>query len=272
MQDLFKGLENLGFNNLKKVEVFGKKPTLDENVKPVEEKKIITEEDFLYKKIITCPICGNEFEERIVKKTKLRAVSYDFDLKPNFEHINPLIYDIFMCDKCGYTAMNRFFDKIWGKRAEFIEEQVTPKFKPREYPFVLSLDDALERYKLALYNAVVKKAVSSEKAYICMKLGWLYRAKKDEENEKLFLKNARAGLIEAYETEHMPICDMNEHTVAFLIAAFSKIIGNSEEALRWVSPIILSRTAMDRTKQRALDLKHEIQKDIEALKKKSEKA
>ena len=36
-------------------------------------------------------------------------------------------------------------------------------------------EDALARYQLALVNAIVKQAKNSEKAYICLKAGWLMR-------------------------------------------------------------------------------------------------
>ncbi|MBR2057863.1 MAG: DUF2225 domain-containing protein, partial [Fibrobacter sp.] len=35
-------------------------------------------------------------------------------------------------------------------------------------------DTSIERYKLALYNSMVKRAKISEKSYICLKIAWLY--------------------------------------------------------------------------------------------------
>ena len=43
----------------------------------------------------------------------------------------------------------------------------------RDRPY--SYEKAIERYKLALYNTLVKKGKNSEKAYECLKISWLYR-------------------------------------------------------------------------------------------------
>ncbi len=76
--------------------------------------------------------------------------------------------------------MNRYFTHLSTGQVKMIEEGVCHKFKgqkqPKEEPMEpYSYEKAIERYKLALYNTLVKKGKNSEKAYECLKISWLYR-------------------------------------------------------------------------------------------------
>ena len=70
------------------------------------------------------------------------------------------------------------------------------------------LRKAIERYKLALYNTLVKKGKNSEKAYECLKISWLYRGwieelskaeKKDEKTLAECRKEEATYYEQAYE-------------------------------------------------------------------------
>jgi len=268
MYKLFQGLEDFGFDDLK-----GQDLDLFSENKNEEEvtKNSVNLDDYIFLKSFVCPVCEREFSERVVKKSKLRILSHDTDLKPVFENIIPAIYDVIHCTNCGYTALTKFFDKIVGTRAELIRQKVTPDFKPKEYPSItLSLDDGIERHKLALYNALVKKAKSDEKAFICMKLAWLYRDKSDKINELLFISAACQGLVASIDSRHPTVCDMDKNTVRFLIACFYKSLGNSQEAYKWLLPLISSKTLHHQTRQRVMDLKYEIQQEKQELEPKKE--
>ena len=78
--------------------------------------------------------------------------------------------------------MNRYFEHVTSGQIKLIKEQVCANFKPTgsDEPAVLDYDQAIERYKLALFNTIVKKGKTSEKAYSCLKLSWLYRGKAEE--------------------------------------------------------------------------------------------
>ncbi len=267
MENLFKGLECFGFKNIENVNLYeNKNSSIDEKNSTDSEQKEVSPDQFLYYKTYTCPICEYQFSERAVRRSKLKLVSSDFDLKPNYYPVDPIVYDVIICKRCGYTALSSFFGKIWGKPADYIRQIITPEYKSKDYPFVLSIDDGIERNKLALYNAFIKKAKNGEKAYICMRLGWLYRDKGDKENEKMFLKASCDGFIKAYSTESEPVSGLGEHTMAYIIACFLKISGNESEALKWLSQLIVSKSVPERVKQRSLDLKQLIQKERESKK------
>lgn len=136
---------------------------------------------------------------------------------------------------------------------------------------IYTYDDAIERHQLALANAVVKKAKNSEKAYICLKMAWLFRGKAetlpketpDRENvlkelqkeEKELLVNAYEGFQAAFSKESFPMCGMDEITVTYLLADLARRIGHYEESSRWISRVLTSRAANERIKNKARDIK-----------------
>ena len=176
-------------------------------------------------------------------------------MHPIYEPIDPNFYDIIICPKCGFAAVRMMFNKITSKQSELIAEKITPNFKPPVYPPVLSVDQAIERYKLALLNAMVKNAKDGEKAYICLKLIWMYKTKGDEENRLNFVKLTKSGFLNAMAKEHFPIMGLQDSTVTYLLGLLATETKEYDEALRFISNVIISKTASERLKERARDLK-----------------
>lgn len=249
MSDLFSGLESLGFKDVK-LNIFEKEePKKEETAvkKPVDT--------FLYDKTIVCPVCDTEFKSKALKNGKTRRVGMDTDLMPKYEGPNPLFYDVHICPSCGYSALNQYFEKLKPEQIQLIKATITPRFKYREYPETYDENIAIERYKLALLNSVVKKARTSEKAYTCLKIAWVNRLIENKEEEIKFLEQAYIGFKEAFEKEALPICGMDNHTLSYLIGELARRLGNNEEALLWFSKIIVTPGVNPRLKEMARDQK-----------------
>ena len=139
-----------------------------------------TSADKLFDKKYTCPICESKFTAKTVRTGKARMIRTDMDLRNVYEGIEPLKYDIILCQKCGYAALARFFDTVTSVQHKYISEKITPNFKPlQEDGDDYTYDQALARYKIAFANAVVKMAKISEGAYLSLKMGWLCRSYKE---------------------------------------------------------------------------------------------
>ena len=133
----------------------------------------------------------------------------------------------------------------------------------------------MERYKLALACSVVKKAKTSEKAYVCLKTAWVMRgyqeelaAKADPDQEKIdalkrqeeeYLKNAYSGFLDARSTETFPMAGMDESTVDYLLAELAFRLEDYDVCSRMVSGILTSASANARIKNKARDLKDKLQ-------------
>jgi hypothetical protein len=214
--------------------------------------------EFIYPKSQECPVCGREFYAYVVKRSKLRVSSRDTDLRTRYYHFDPNPYDVLMCTFCGYAAMTAFFERITDKQATAVQEKIMTQFNPREYPIPLSLEHALERYKMALLCAATIGAKNSVRAVLCLKIAWLYRDLEDAAGEMQFMRSALSGLKEAYGSEQFPLAGMDEHTAQLTIAELSRRTGDSEEAMRWVSRLITAKGVPSALKERATDIKEMI--------------
>lgn len=276
MAGLLSGLGNFGLGNLENMDLYEKpKKKEEEAAAPV----VVQEQDFLFDKTFTCPICDKDFKARTVKIGKAKLIGTDPDLRPKYEQVDLLKYDVIMCPHCGYAALSRYFKFITSPQAKRITETISKNFKPiTETKEIYTYDEALERYKLTLANAIVKIAKNSEKAYICLKTAWLlrgkgenldkadpeYEAKKKQvaEEESEFLKNALDGFLAARQSETFPMCGMDESTVDYVISVTATKFEQYDVASKLISQIIASPNTNPRMKDKARDLKEEIVKQI----------
>ena len=279
MSGLLSGLEQFGLSNLENMDLYEshKKQENGSDGKPEPPK----EQDFLFDKAYICPICDNDFKARTVKIGKAKLAGSDLDLRPRYEQIDLLKYDIIMCPSCGYAALSRLFKNDSSSHAKNIREKISSTFKPQaDEREIYTYDEALERYKLTLANAIVKQTKSSEKAYICLKTAWLLRGMaehldkslpdyeeqkkqcEDEENE--FLRNALEGFLAARQTEPFPMCGMDEPTVDYVIAVTAMRFDQYDVSSRLIAGILQSPTANPRMKDKARDIKEILMKKIKA--------
>ena len=274
MAGILSGLARFGLGKLENMEVYEEPKKTEQGAEGKAGSAVVQEQDYLFDKSCTCPICDKEFKTRTVKAGKAKLAGSDLDLRPRYEQIDMLKYDIIMCPYCGYTALSRFFKFITAPQAKNIRKTIASNFEPqKETKEVFTYDEALERYKLALANAIVKQAKASERAYICLKTAWLLRGKAEhldknlqdyeeqkrqcEEEENEFLHNALDGFITARQSESFPMCGMDEPTVDYLIAATAVRFEQYDVASRMVAGILQS-AANPRTKDKARDLKEMI--------------
>lgn len=271
MGNLFSGLEKFGLGKLEQMEVYEEKSKKTTGTKEAA-KPVMTEADFLFDKTFVCPVCDEEFHSRMIRTGKVKLLSADTDLRPKYQHVDCLKYDALVCPKCGYAALSRFFKFMLPAQARMIRENISANFKGLPATgSTYSYDDAIARHRLALLNAVVKKAKDSEKAYTCLKMAWLYRGKaeslpEDTENreavikelhaqEQELLENAYTGFDSAFSKEAFPMCGMDEITVTYLVAELARRCGRYEEASRWISRVLTSRSANERIKNKAREIK-----------------
>ena len=284
---LLSGLEKFGLEQMDTTNLFEdeKKPKAEQQGQadaPKEEKHLETE--FLLLKSIRCPVCDHVFRTRLVKTGRVKRLEPDFDLRPRFAYIDTNKYDVSSCPKCGYTAINRYFSHITSGQVKLIDQGVHSKFKANT---LVNAEDVLEAYtyqeaieycKLALYCTMVKRGSTSEKAYECLKLSWLYRGWREKlesegtndrellsnvkEEEDAYYKQAYEGFMKAIASESFPMCGMEESTVNILLANMAFKLEKYDASSKLVSAILASRVASRSVKDRAMTLKEEIIKKL----------
>lgn len=274
MSNLLSGLEAFGLGNLiEKLDVYEKKEEKqNKGVREGEQPIETIEFDVLFYKTMTCPVCDLPVQAKTIKTGRVKLLGLDTDLRPKYQSVDSLKYDAIVCQGCGYAALRRYFGNITTTQIASVKEKITPNFKGKqEEEEIYSYDEAIMRHKLSLVTAIVKSAKVSERAYICLKLAWLYRGKREnlpvgtseyetvskqlhtEESE--FLQKAFLGFKEAFSTESFPLCGMDEMTCMYLIGELARRSGEYQEASQWISRVLISKSANDRIKDKARTIK-----------------
>ncbi|MFZ5989023.1 MAG: DUF2225 domain-containing protein [Bacillota bacterium] len=198
--------------------------------------------DFLYSKSIVCPVCKGKIDVTKVKAKECVVSSRDTDFCIYYENINPIFYDVWVCEHCGYAAQGDKFESLSANEAKVIKESITPLWSPRKFCGERSIDKAQEAFKLALYNLHKISGKASDFAKVCIRIAWLYRLQKDE-REIEFLKHALKYYYETYEKEDFPVGKLDEVTCMYMIAELNRRIGDYEQAMSWFSRVISSSDA-----------------------------
>ena len=273
---LLSGLSNLGLEKLEGADIFEeeKKPETKVEAASVKEEAPFDENDVLFDKSAECPVCSKKYSYRAVRTGKARSIGQDMDLRPKFDKFDPLKYDVIVCPYCGYACLTRYFTALPAAMVKLIKEGFAGKVHGVANNPILSYDDAIQRYQLALASAIVKRAKDSEKAYICLRMAWVIRGKREnlpvdtdnydevakelvaDENEAL--KTAFEGFINARQKESFPIAGMDEITIDYLLAVLATKFGKYDAAQKLISGILLNKSANNRIKDRARDLKDQI--------------
>ncbi len=274
MSDLLSGLSSLGLGDLKEMNLF-EEPKEEKEEKAAQE-VVVDETEFLLERTYECPICGRKFKCIMPRAGKSKLVGTDMDLRPVHEYVDLTKYDVIVCQNCGYASLSRYHGTITDRQKKAILEKISQNYKGDMTPKkVYTYEEALAHYQLALVNAIVRQAKHSEKAYICLKAGWLVRGyaewllteegKKDAEAEKKreqalkmeedYIKNAFEGFQSAITNENFPIAGMDENTMNYLIAVLAYRFDRLDVAGTMISRILVSPAASNRIKDRARELK-----------------
>jgi len=284
MGNLFSDMSKFGIELDDDMSIFEeeKKPTTAGGAAaPVELK----EEDFLIDKAVKCPLCDATFKVKTVKSGKVKQLETDDVLRPIFKEMDANKYNATVCTYCGYATLNNAFKPLPSAQAKLIREKISQNFDGSSFETdepTYSYDMAVERYKLALINSVVKKGKISERANICLRAGWVVRGKRESlkpdspnyqavaaeclKQEDEFFKNALDGFIKATMTEDYPMCGMDESTVDYLITNLAVHFKKYDIASKTIARILTSTTANRRIKDKCYDLKETVVAEIKKQK------
>ncbi|WP_102694216.1 DUF2225 domain-containing protein [Rummeliibacillus pycnus] len=202
-----------------------------------------------YEKQIECIHCKKKFKSMKVRSNFVKVKETESDFHPIYENdINPLLYNVFVCEHCGFSFTEDFAKYFAPGVMEAIDEQITSHWIPHNFSGERSIADALQAYKLALVCGDLKKEKHIALAGLALRTAWLYRLIGYEEQETRFLKIARDQYIDAYSTEDYAGTAMSEVRVIYLIAELSRRIGDREQAIRYFSRVIEKQQSSNEAK------------------------
>ena len=208
----------------------------------------------LYQVEKTCPIC-----EKAFKLTKTRGqsipVKTDTDFCTHFNDINPYYYAIWVCPHCGFAAHeDRFFTLLEPQR-EKLKQFLAGRQVNLDFGGERTWEQAVTSHKLAIHYANMVSLPASHIASLEMRLAWLYREKEMASEEQDMLRKAVEAYKIAFLKEKMPIGNLTEVTLTYLIGELLRRTGNVEEALSYLGRVVSNPQA--KNEKRILDMARE---------------
>lgn len=208
----------------------------------------------LYISQVVCPICEKTFSAIRIKTSGYKLDHTDEDFCMHYVDLNPLIYEVWICNHCGHADFGTIFDKITPLEkirvqpfclSKFIDVPGRNPFELKEYHKavynffdMLSSDGdreetaAIESYKILLLNLEARMAPDSLKAKAVMRIGWLYRMMKDPK-ELEYLKMAADYFASAFEKEAMESGKFDAATCAYMAGELYRRVDDITKAQDW---------------------------------------
>lgn len=198
----------------------------------------------LYQISVECLCCKSEFKTSKVRTSFRVSSRKDTDFCVHYKNVdvNPEYYSVRVCPICGFSSTKNFSSTLKEKKMAEFKKEVSDGWKFKEFSRERTIDDALAAYKLALISAQIFEEKESVIANILHRIAWLYRYKKDEEQEKRFLKHALDSYKIVYERESVDIARL-----MYLIGEISRRLKNYSDAITWFSRVVYDKKINDST-------------------------
>lgn len=192
-----------------------------------------------YEKQIDCIHCKKKFKSMKVRSNFVKFKETESDFHPIYENdVNPLLYNVFVCEHCGFSFTEDFSKYFAPGIKEKIDEKISSHWKTHDFSGERTISDALQAYKLGLVCGNIKKEKHITLAGLALRTAWLYRSIGDEEQEKRFMEISRDQYIDSYSVEDYKGTSMTEIRVIYLIAELSRRINERDQAIRYFSKVI----------------------------------
>lgn len=209
--------------------------------------------DILYTTQKSCVICGQQFT---VTKTRnrLSMLKQDSDFCTHYKEINPYYYVVWVCPHCGYAAQDTFFEETPGK-IEAIQDFLKGREVNVNFEGQRTREQAIASYKLAIFFAELAGTLASRLGGLYLKLAWLFREGEQKEEELIALDKAREYYDQAFLRERLPIGNMSQLTLEYLIGELYRRTNRISEALNYFSKVVGNRQA--KQEKRILEMARE---------------
>ncbi|WP_391116661.1 MULTISPECIES: DUF2225 domain-containing protein [unclassified Psychrobacillus] len=193
-----------------------------------------------YQKDIECLHCKKKFKTTKVRSKFVKVEANETDFQPIYQNkeVNPLLYNVFVCEHCGFSFTEDFTKYFTPGVKEIIQQEVANKWVPHSFGNERSIEEGIMAYKLGIHIGALKKEKFINLAGLALRTAWLYRLQNKEDQEKRFMEIARDRYADSYSTEDYNGTQMSETRVLYLIAELSRRIGDIEFATRYFSKVI----------------------------------
>lgn len=201
--------------------------------------------EYLYTVEKACALCNKEFTLTKVR-SRLLKVKQDTDFCTYYSGINPYYYSIWVCPHCGYAAPDSHFDELTTEQKEKLASFLKTRKVNVDFRGTRTCEQAIATYKLAIYFYELLSSRPSRPSRLggmYLKLAWLYRESEKQPEEQQALAKAVENYERALSTERLPIGNLTEVALTYLVGDLYRRIGEYEKALPYFNKIISSQQA-----------------------------
>lgn len=193
-----------------------------------------------YQKEIECLHCKKKFKTTKLRSKFVKVERQESDFQPVYlnNEANPLFYNVFVCEHCGFSFTEDFTKYFAPGVKEEIQEKISANWTPHSFGDERTIDQAISAYKLAYLSGTVKKEKAVAIAGLALRTAWLYRINKNQEQELRFISIARNLYSDSYSSEDYAGTQMSELRIIYMIAELSRRLGDREQATRFFSRAI----------------------------------
>ncbi|WP_019243783.1 MULTISPECIES: DUF2225 domain-containing protein [Bacillus] len=194
----------------------------------------------LFDRKIQCPLCETNYTSKKIRSKCIQVQEYDTDFCPKYKEgsINGLLYKIYVCPSCGYAFSNDFSKYFPPNSKENIISSICSKWIPHSFSGERTVEESIKTYKLAVLSATYKKEKHSLIAGLLLRIAWLNRLTKNEEQEKRFMKLAFQEYNQSFSTDDYKGTKISDVKILYLMADLSRRIGDIEQATKYLSMVI----------------------------------
>lgn len=193
-----------------------------------------------YQKDTECLHCKKKFKTTKVRSKFVKVERHETDFQPVYQNkeVNSLLYNIFVCEHCGFSFTEEFSKYFAPSVKAEIHTQVSSKWVPRSFGNERTIQEGIMTYKLGIHCGTIKKEKFVNIAGLALRTAWLYRVLHQGEQELRFVEIARDRYVDSYSNEDYSGTQMSEIRILYLIAELSRRIGDTELATRYFSKVI----------------------------------
>lgn len=200
----------------------------------------MTEVPPLYDKKLTCTFCDSSFQSMKVRARflKVKEIETDFCTIYEDETISPYLYFVNVCPTCGFSFTEQFSPYFTKEAREEIRTKIQDNWTQQDFGKERSYEEAIATYKLALISAQTKQEPVIVSAGLYMRLSWLYRKLKNEEQELRFLRLSLQSYMASYENGDYASKGMSAIKLEYILGELSYRTGDLAEALSFYNRVV----------------------------------
>ena len=197
-------------------------------------------DDSIWEKTTDCPVCGTQFNTLNYRRKSFPAIKKESDFHEIYEHMNPLILDIWVCPSCYYASKKEDFDSLGqNEKAKIMKDSKTRKELSQGVNFLGMRNNEIGilSYRLAIMCYKQRKATNGFFGSINLKAAWLAREIKNRKEERDFLKNVAAHYEKSLQEGEKISGQLSELGLIYLLGETYRRIGEFDKAGKYFMKI-----------------------------------